>query len=479
MTETHTKTRDTARHWLRWAFLGVVLLLFLAMLGHVLWGSFAERRLEAEVARLRAAGEPMTLEQLPLPSVPDDENASLDYQAAGRSIGEQTPRWQDYSRRNPGQFELPLTDFERATFDAIVAENAAAMKLVAGARGKQPSGWRDQFTKPYVASRFDLSPSRRLGELLRAAAYAAHSAGRDDQAVDHLQDMLRLSTAATYRPGLIGHLVAIGISRMAATAASAIAADLRIGSGGGGADRARVESLIAQLLQEREIFESRRLGLQSERVFELDMCYAFVDGDLGFNMTIPANSGQRLIGYALKPLAMDDARQMMKYIEDVINASQAQDWPAAKSHLPTTFPAAVAQSDIKHIVARLVMPSMERVILNGYSALADRRLAATALAIRLYALDHDGQLPPTLEALSPKYLPAAPIDPMSGQPLRYVNEAKNPRIYSVGQDGIDDGGKPAARVLGNAKYGWKGDEVVSLIQQPRAPETTQPATTEP
>src|SRR5258708_3211423 len=102
----------------------------------------------------------------------------------------------------------------------------------------------------------------------------------------------------------------------------------------------------------------------------------------------------------------------------------------------STAAGSAMSSTILQVIPPLIV--MQMLACLGYRAMADRRLAATALAIRLYALDHDGQLPPTLDALAPQYLPAVPIDPMSGQSLRYLNEPRNPRIYSVGADGVDD-----------------------------------------
>lgn len=89
-------------------------------------------------------------------------------------------------------------------------------------------------------------------------------------------------------------------------------------------------------------------------------------------------------------------------------------------------------------------------------------MAATALAIRLYEIDH-GQRPDTLEALVPDYLPAVPRDPFTlDQPIgyrprgailieaRHVDEGRvtgqplqepGPAIlYSVGSNQTDHGG---------------------------------------
>jgi predicted nucleotidyltransferase len=57
------------------------------------------------------------------------------------------------------------------------------------------------------------------------------------------------------------------------------------------------------------------------------------------------------------------------------------------------------------------------------------------LATHLYRHDHAGKLPPTLADLVPKYLPALPIDPFDGKPMRY--DAKKQVVYCLGRDLTD------------------------------------------
>ena len=53
-----------------------------------------------------------------------------------------------------------------------------------------------------------------------------------------------------------------------------------------------------------------------------------------------------------------------------------------------------------------------------------------------------GQLPESLEALTPQFLDEVPRDILSrdGQPLRFGRTAEGIRIYSVGVNRVDDGG---------------------------------------
>ena len=68
------------------------------------------------------------------------------------------------------------------------------------------------------------------------------------------------------------------------------------------------------------------------------------------------------------------------------------------------------------------------------------RLAQIALALERYRLAHN-QLPISLSALIPDYLEDIPKDPYDGQNIRYMKIENGYKIYSVGDDCIDNKGK--------------------------------------
>lgn len=67
------------------------------------------------------------------------------------------------------------------------------------------------------------------------------------------------------------------------------------------------------------------------------------------------------------------------------------------------------------------------------------RASAAALAAERYRLEH-GDWPASWEQLMPKYLPRVPIDPFTGKPLLMKSLPDSLVIFSVGANGIDDGG---------------------------------------
>ncbi len=67
------------------------------------------------------------------------------------------------------------------------------------------------------------------------------------------------------------------------------------------------------------------------------------------------------------------------------------------------------------------------------------RTLIVSLAVRAFQLEH-GRLPATLSELTPDLLPTIPADPFDGLPLKYRVAGDRAVLYSVGPDGVDNGG---------------------------------------
>ncbi|CAN5868438.1 hypothetical protein BH11VER1_BH11VER1_37050 [soil metagenome] len=91
-----------------------------------------------------------------------------------------------------------------------------------------------------------------------------------------------------------------------------------------------------------------------------------------------------------------------------------------------------------NLISKKSMPTCEKLFEKALINVVMSRQAEIMLALRRHELEQ-GKIPDTLEDLVPKYLAAVPIDPFDGAPLRW--NAKTKMIYSVGEDGIDEGGK--------------------------------------
>jgi hypothetical protein len=85
-------------------------------------------------------------------------------------------------------------------------------------------------------------------------------------------------------------------------------------------------------------------------------------------------------------------------------------------------------------------PSFYQVLMLYYQAAAHLEGAVAMLALAEYHRRH-GRYPESLDNLIPDFLPRLPLDYADLQPLRYHRTDDGYLLYSVGLDGVDDGGK--------------------------------------
>lgn len=100
------------------------------------------------------------------------------------------------------------------------------------------------------------------------------------------------------------------------------------------------------------------------------------------------------------------------------------------------------------------------VLLRQGTVEIQRNLVVAAIALRRYQFRH-GALPDALEALAPEFCAGMPLDPVNGQPLRYRRlPAGGFLLYSVGENGADDGGDPSPPENVRTRVWWQGRDVV-------------------
>jgi hypothetical protein len=95
-----------------------------------------------------------------------------------------------------------------------------------------------------------------------------------------------------------------------------------------------------------------------------------------------------------------------------------------------------------------------------------RDVALIVLAIESFRRTQ-GQWPDSLAQLVPAYLPSIPLDPFTGKSLRYrpsASASERPLLYSVGVDGVDDGGAIPSNKTSRSEvrdFRWLGQESAS------------------
>ena len=107
----------------------------------------------------------------------------------------------------------------------------------------------------------------------------------------------------------------------------------------------------------------------------------------------------------------------------------------------------------------MAIPNFQKAAITGVRAETERQLTIAAIALKRYQL-HYGKAPPELAALVPEFVASAPNDCMSGKALGYRLEDDGTFVlYSVGEDGHDDGGDPKSASVGKFDL-WESRDAV-------------------
>jgi hypothetical protein len=254
--------------------------------------------------------------------------------------------------------------------------------------------------------------------------------------------------------------VSLGIAGGATETAIALAPVLPVRS-------PEVEQLIGKLLVDRTRHDALLHAIRTERVLSLDTASEMMDALNNLPVGYRRNRWVRAQYLSDTILLFEDASEALR-------TAALNDWPTFKrDFIPYQQQIAneLEQRPEGRVIAAELLIAYDRIVQTHYRSRAARRLAAAALAVRWYALEHDGTLPATLDKLVPDYLPHVPEDPFdpAGSSIRYVSDPNRPILYSVGDDGIDHGGSEADRYRPErpARSRWAAqDLVVHLILQP-------------
>lgn len=470
------------RIWRRaWAGVGLLTALLLSV--RIWWGAVAHERLSHAVAAYRAEEEPVFIEDfLPPRAVPDDQNAATAYQKAAGMIAVPdamqvvgTHYFDDFrwARSYPDDARL------------VVEANAGMLTELRRASVLRECDWGVRITSPLVNTLLPtLSWTRHLSQSAAYVAVSQHVISDDEGMMRTLADIHTVHRRftegkVTFATNLLAGRACEALRCSAIEFAARRLQIEQVGTGSEAGDavanaavavrpakREQVLDEVARLLDEDWIRQAWSNAMNAERATLYDFAANFGKPTFMAGMGIAAPLSGQPVRWLIGPSFDLDAVRGMARFTRVRDAGRVASFREAATrvdvdrlHAASLDKPGTQIERAACILSQTLMWGAELTLEGEFRLKAKRRMAAAALAIRMYEVDH-GRRPASMAELVPEYLPAVPEDPFAdrGTPIRYAPDADPPVLYSVGPDGVDDGVEP--RLL---KNGAREDSVRDIL----------------
>ena len=408
---------------------GVLLGLF--VFGAAVWLVLTQGGLQGRIDAIRAAGDPATIADLtPTPIPPEEDAAAQLAGVAGRLDDfsrdlyrfENSPLGLDYSKRED-RGEAATTE-QLAAIRSIVEkypEVAVAIKRAA-ACPKYASRLDYRLPQPQFVASMLPGPIniRDVGRFVARQMKLATAEGKTDVAVEQGIELLRL--AARYdaaEPGLTNSQMATAVRWLAV---EEIYASLMADAADNGAITPALRQELDRELARFDGPEALRRPLTTERAlvisatqYQLDVCMT----------PLLANT----IGLPMK-------RMYLESIDSIAPALAVVDQPwyvTFQQGKPNIFEPTTS----KGAMADLLTPVLKHQFEMVHRTIALQRALRVASALQQYAAEHGKEAGGIGDLSQPD---DAIEDPFTGQPLKAKLVDGNWVVYSVGVNGVDDGG---------------------------------------
>lgn len=421
-----------------WSLCGLATLVILAIVSFIVWRVNLAHDVNAKLAAIHAAGLPTNGTEANdyYTAVPDDENAALKIVDAFTSITNYNDQRSNevastkFPRRKdtltPEQLEL-LRDYVAMNSNAI-AKAQEAIKLPR-CRYPMDLSWGAATLLPHLA---ELKTMSRIAEF--------QSLLDTNESSVAISTIIGMARTLDTEPTIISKLVRIAMLNMAE-----IALECRLNIGElNEAQLTNLEQLFAEAAKTNQMAN----GLIGERAsflryFRMSFTEIQKLSNNPSEQDRPPIPGPQPLFSTLTGFFERDLRFYLQAMET--NISLATTFPKNISTI-TNVEEQISQTSRHnyYILSALMLPALGNAIVKEANGSVQVSSAQTALAVERFRLAN-GQLPENLNELVPQFLSIVPVDPFDGKPLRYHRLAKGYVIYSVGQDGHDDGGreKPA------------------------------------
>lgn len=312
----------------------------------------------------------------------------------------------------------------------------------------------------------DYSQLRAASRVLLMRANLAIGEGRVADAWKDIRAVYQLAALLEQDTTLVGRLVEVGMGNLANAGALNIAASGKLSA-------KDAKTMIAEL--ERIPVATTLDAIEFERLEMLDLIVRLATGggeQKNLMESLLVMIGEKPGDMGKFPQAMTDAAKGIDWNDILLRANQMHDKLLAAVKAPSvaarTQLAATISQETKQMLARiaagggkppaasapvkertqwmgdfiigLLMPAIEKTQTMAEAGAVQRQMTMISLAAAACRADK-GRFPEKLADLSPAYLKQVPKDFFSGKDFVYKPAADGYILYSVGENGKDDGGK--------------------------------------
>lgn len=406
---------------LKWSAIsaGVGIALLLMLNTYFVWSTGT--RLEKRLAALRANGEPVQIADLAHEPIPPETNAETYLRRADDDLDAIQGELMALYPKSVYPEETP-TPADREKLEKLFAAYPKFMPLLEQAVACPDYDPQFDFTPESTRFLKLLGDYRTLGRVLRAYSALRLSQDRPDDAIAAQLLMLRLTRAWQGDWGLMlmGYLTTLACKYVAMDGVNQV---LRAGP----VSRATRQTLDAELALHDDL-DGLRSALKGERAFSLSRVREIPVLELWLTRGWSNDLSLTMLNLYDHHLA----NLSRSYAE----AAAVKSIASAKGFMPNPYLALVTLLEPPFATARQA---------------AERNRALTRSLRVLNALQaRAGAADPTPDLLDLGLPPQSTIDPFNGEPLHVKKLPEGWLVYSVGPDGIDDGGK----LDGKADFGF-------------------------
>lgn len=419
--------------------------LALPAIGWMIWSANAAQLVETELAKIRELGEPIEPADMEtFYAIPAGESDATQLWTEVAAIFA-SEAYGERAKAIPvvGQgADIPPVGEKWEQLDAVAAFLDEYSDEMAKIHEATRLGGQARFDRDFDEGLAMLLPDvqglRGCTRMLKLEARVAAHRGDADAAAQSIHAMFATCHAVQEDPLLISHLVRVALAGIAiGELETAIGESVAFSDADLQLLREDIRSIDFKHSLERALMGERVIGLLTFR----NPAQFAADEGIPFNM----RTNNEDLALYLSTVAKYIEASRAPFPESL---SLADD---ATAHV-TEVAGSSQLNKLRYVFTNMLLPAVNATFEASARGTGASQCGDVSLAIEQFHRKR-GEIPGSLQELVPDFLGSVPVDPMDGQPLRYIINDDGYVLYSVGRNRVDDGG-----VMGDDRL----DEVFSV-----------------